>query len=281
MGLRCHINGNVGVWILRQVIMVLAAICAPALCLAEEITLGAGMAISVDEYLVEIDGEGIKTLLIMGKPSFDPEPFGPVPSDDYVQTVEPLCENLLANSWAAIEQEGISNIRIRWDFSPSQRDEEAAAAGITMTRFHEMRFKITPSRSCEPWPIAAGMEAMEPELPSSFAVRLAYVNTGARRDRLHMTYTTLQPLAEASNDLLERTARELCIIQADHILRRRAEYYPQLAYRSVEITMREPAEGTLPTRSAVVSHIFPVDSARCISGLSDILANAIRGPVDE
>ena len=259
--------------------MALVAISMPAAGLAEEVPLGAGMAISVDEYLVETDSEGIKTLLVMGKPTFDPEPFGPVPSDDYARAVEPLCENLVASSWATIEQEGISNMRVRWDFSPTQRNEEAAAAGITMSRFHEMRFKFTPSRACEPWPIAAGIESTEPELPSGFGLRLTYVDTGTRRDRLHMTYTTLQPLAEASDELVERTTRELCIIQADHVLERRAQYYPQLAYRSVEITLTDAAEGSLPSRSASVSHVFPVERARCVSGLSDMLADAIRGPV--
>jgi hypothetical protein len=262
---------------MKRLLIVLTTLAAPVAAYAEEVQLGAGLGIEIAEYLVETDGDGLKTLLVNGRPTFDPEPFGPVPSDDYARAVEPLCENLVTNSWPTIEREGISNLRIRWDFSPSHRDEEAASSGITVSRFHEMRFRITPDKSCQAWPIAAGLSEIEPALPGGFRLRLAYVDTGLRRDRLQMDYVALQPLSEASPDLLERTARELCILQADHVLERRAEYYPQLVYRSISITIADPAKGDVPARSTAITQTFPVEASRCVSGLSEILANAIRG----
>ncbi len=240
---------------------------------AETIPLGDGSTVTIDEYLIETDAEGRKLVVIRMRPDFDPEPYGPVPSDDFARVFEQLCENLVANSWDQLQAEQIGGVRVRWDFSPSQVNQDAAAAGITMSRFHEGLFEVRRDRSCLAMPLGVGLDNLAPPIPSGAPAKLEYIERGADPGDLRLTYRYSDNLLEADPAMLDRSAIELCIVHADPVLATRAQYYGQLASRTVTIVFhRDQGDGHVTERQVR----FPVRDGACATGLSPMLTDAIR-----
>ncbi|UYN98914.1 MAG: hypothetical protein KIT02_13375 [Devosia sp.] len=259
---------------IRNTLAAVAILClAPLLpALAQEVSLGDGSTATIEDYVIETDQEGRNILVIRAVPNFDPEPYGPVPSDDYARVMEQFCENVVGNSWAEIEAEDIGGVRVRWDFTPSQRDPELEASGITMTRFYEAVFEIRRDRTCLAMPLGVGLTDLAPPTPSGAPVKLEYIERGADPGDLRLTYRYNDDLLGADPDALERSAIELCILHADLVLETRAQYYAQLDSRSVTIAFSRP-QG--PGQTTVREVRFAVRNGKCATGLSAPLAQAI------
>lgn len=241
--------------------------------LAEEVSLGNGTTVTINEYLIETDGNGKKTLIVKAVPNFDPEPYGQVPSDDYARMVQPLCGNLVANSKAQLDEEGISAVRVRWDFTPSVRPEDTPE-NVTITRFHEMVFDIADNAPCIPKPLGVGLDNLAPALSADIKATLRWAEAGKTPGELALTYAVDSGLAALPLAELDRAALELCILHADLLLDARARYYAQLASRTVAITFVEGEEK--PGFELLRRVTFPVRDGRCDTGLSDTLTEAIR-----
>lgn len=241
--------------------------------IAEDIELGNGSSVTINEYLVETDGAGSKTLIVRAVPNFDPEPFGQVPSDNYARLVQPLCRNLVSNSAADLEEEGIGAVRVRWDFTPTKQEEDTPD-NITVTRFHEMVFDIAENAPCIPKPLGVGLDNLSPELSSDFAATLRWAESGPTPGELSLTYAVESGLAESSIDGLDRAAVELCILHADLLLEARSRYYTQLDSRTVAITFEQDEQ---KAGFELLRRItFPIRNGKCATGLSDMLTEVIR-----
>src|SRR5690606_6330846 len=123
-----------------------ACLCPSIPALAQEIALGDGSSITVDEYLIERSDLGVPTVLVMARPNFDPEPFGAVPSDDFARRVQPLCAGLVQESRESLEAENAQFVRIRWDFKPSY--DMGSPDWMEMSRFHEFLFALDENWMC-------------------------------------------------------------------------------------------------------------------------------------
>jgi len=258
---------------LALAVALLFASAAPSLAQPESVPLGDGSSVTVNQYLVETDGEGRKILVIRAEPEFDPEPYGPVPSDSYARVLKMFCDNLVNNSWDALQEDSITGVRVRWDFTPTQVNEEAKANGITFTRFHEALFELRRDRSCLLMPSSVRMDDLAPVLPSGAPAKLEYAEYGPYPGELRLTYRYGSSLLEADQAMLERSAIELCILHADGILKTHAQYYPQRDIRSVTIVYyRDEGQGQATTRQMS----FPVFDGVCQTGLSQMLTDAIR-----
>lgn len=240
---------------------------------AEPIPLGNGSTATVNEYLIETDAEGHRLLIVRATPDFDPEPYGQVPADNYARTMQQFCENLASNSWDKLMAEDIGGVRVRWDFTPSQKNEEAEAAGITLTRFHEALFELRSDHSCRAMPYSVRQSDLAPSLPSGAPAKLEYAEPGLTPGELRLTYRYNDDLLGADAGQLERAAIELCTLHADPILADRAKYYGQLkSYSVLVVFYREEDKGQVTERSVR----FPVRGNICDNGLSEPLKQAIR-----
>lgn len=239
----------------------------------EAVELGNGTSVVIEEYLIETDPNGHKTLVVRAVPNFDPEPFGEVPSDDYARRVRPLCINLVTHSAAALEENNIETVRVRWDFTPSRRDADLPA-NMTLTRFHEMLFDIADDAPCLPKPLGVGLDNLTPELSGGIVATLRWAEAGLTPGELSLTYSVESGLADISSSALDRTAMELCILHADLLLESRARYYSQLESRTVAITLEQDEEklGFELLRRVT----FSVRDDKCATGLSEMLTDAIR-----
>src|SRR5690606_33192630 len=65
------------------VALLLLTSATAAMAQDENIILGNGTSLTINEYLIETDPDGLKTVVVRAVPNFDPEPYGEVPSDDY------------------------------------------------------------------------------------------------------------------------------------------------------------------------------------------------------
>ncbi|WP_412051085.1 hypothetical protein ACK6D9_06660 [Hoeflea sp. Naph1] len=240
---------------------------------AETVELGNGASVTIEEYLIETDPNGHKTLVVRTVPNFDPEPFGKVPSDDYARQVRPLCTNLVNHSAAAIDENDIDTVRVRWDFPPSKSDDDLPE-NMTLTRFHEMVFDITDDAPCLPKPLGVGLNNLTPELSGGIVATLRWAEPGLTPGELSLTYAVDSGLADISVSALDRTALELCILHADLLLETRARYYSQLESRTVAITLEQEQEK--PGFELLRRVKFPVRDGKCATGLSEMLTDAIR-----
>jgi hypothetical protein len=252
----------------------LALVAAPTLAFAQDaVPMGDGRTITPGEFLVE-QGQPA-TLVFRMTPNFDPEPYGPVASDDYGRDFQQFCRNIVNNSWDALQAQGIGRIVIRWDFSPTHRP--ATENGITVTRFHEGLFELQPDRSCRPVPTGVGTDYIAPALPSGLPVRLEHLETGPTPWTLTMSYRLEQDPGTVPDDRLRNAAIELCLLHGDTALARRAQYFGVRDYASLTVTFFHdmPGAGGRPERRAR-SYAFDVLDAACVSGLSPVLAEAIK-----
>lgn len=238
----------------------------------EIIALGDGSTITVDDYLLETSDTGPTTIVIRARPNFDPEPFGAVPSDDFARKVQPLCSGLVQFSRAAIEEENVEAVRLRWDFDPSY--DTGAESGITISRFHEFVFALDGNLMCIPQPLGVGLDNLEPDLPSGLPVALRYIEPGPRARQLTLTYEVAAELADISTEKLENAAMELCILHADLVLAEQTRYYGQ---RETELVALAFAQSDGRGQELERRVLFGVEGNRCKTGLSQPLADAIRG----
>ena len=239
---------------------------------AEVIALGDGSSITVDEYLLETSDTGPTTIVVRARPNFDPEPFGAVPSDDFARKVQPLCAGLVQFSRAAIEEENVKTVRLRWDFDPTY--DTGATGGITISRFHEFVFALDENLMCIPQPLGVGLDNLEPDLPSGLPVMLRYIEPGPRARQLTLTYEVDADLAEISTEKLENAAIELCILHADVVLADESKYYTQ---RETELVSLAFAQSDGRGQELERRVLFGVEDHRCETGLSRQLTDAIRG----
>lgn len=239
----------------------------------ETVKLGDGTSVTIKEYLIETDSNGHKTLVVRAVPNFDPEPFGQVPADDYARRVQPLCTNLVTHSAAALEENNIETVRVRWDFTPSRRDEDLPE-NITLTRFHEMIFDVTDDAPCLPKPLGVGLDNLTPELSGNIVATLRWAEAGLTPGELSLTYSVESGLAEILVSTLELAAMELCILHADLLLEFRARYYSQLESKTVAITLEQ--DEAKPGHELLRRVRFPVQDGNCATGLNEMLTNAIR-----
>lgn len=244
-----------------------------ALAQDESIILGNGTSLTITDYLIETDPDGYKTVVVRAVPNFDPEPFGEVPSDHYARMVQPLCGNLVANSAEALQEQDISAVRVRWDFTPSRRDDDVPA-NMTLTRFHEMVFDIADGAPCTPKPLGVGLDNLAPDLSAAIKATLRWAEPGLTPGQLSLTYAVDAGLADISTPDLDRAAIELCILHADILLEARARYYSQLYSRTVAITFEQEEDQSGFELLRRVT--FPVQDGKCGTGLSQMLTEAIR-----
>jgi hypothetical protein len=245
------------------------------LALAQEpeiIELGNGTSLTINEYLIETDDTGYKTLVIKTSPNFNPEPFGEMPSDDFARLMQPLCGNLVDNSADTLEQEGISAVRLRWDFTPERSAD--MPDNMTLSRFHEWVFDIADNAPCVPKPLGVGLDNLTPDLSTDISPTLRWAEAGLTPGELSLTYAVETGLEDISASELDRAAIELCILHADTLLETRAQYYEQLYSRSVAITFEQDDEK--PGFKLMRRVTFGVQKGRCATGLSDMLTEAIR-----
>lgn len=238
----------------------------------EIIALGDGSTITVDDYFLETSDTGPTTIVIRARPNFDPEPFGAVPSDDFARKVQPLCSGLLQFSRAAVEEENVEAVRLRWDFDPSY--DTGAESGITISRFHDFVFALDGNLMCIPQPLGVGPDNLEPDLPSGLPVALRYIEPGPRARQLTLTYEVAAELADISTEKLENAAIELCILHADLVLAEQKRYYGQRETELVALAFVQ-ADGRGQELERRV--LFGVEGNRCNTGLSQQLSDAIRG----
>lgn len=244
-----------------------------ALAQDDNIILGNGTSVTINEYLIETDPDGRKTVVVRAEPNFDPEPYGEVPSDDYARIVQPLCGNLVVTSAQALQEQDISAVRIRWDFTPSKRDEDMPD-NMTLTRFHEMVFDIADNAACTPKPLGVGLDNLSPDLSTEIEPTLRWAEPGLTPGELSLTYAVDANLAEIPASELDRAAIELCILHADILLETRARYYSQLYSRTVAITFEQ--DEVKPGVELLRRAIFPVRDGQCQTGLNEIQTEAIR-----
>lgn len=245
------------------------------IALAQEqdvIELGNGTSLTINEYLIETDGTGYKTLVVRTVPNFNPEPFGEMPSDDFARLMQPLCGNLLVNSADTLEQEGISAVRLRWDFTPERTAD--MPENMTFSRFHEWVFDIADNAPCVPKPLGVGLDNLTPDLSTDIRPTLRWAEAGLTPGELSLTYAVDTGLEEIALSELDRAAIELCILHADILLETREQYYEQLYSRSIAITFEQDGE---KAGYALLRRVtFGVENGRCATGLSDMLTEAIR-----
>lgn len=241
---------------------------------AEIIALGDGATITVEDYLLETSDTGPTTIVVKARPNFDPEPFGAVPSDHFARKVQPLCSGLVQFSRAAIEEEDATAVRIRWDFDPTY--DTGAEGGVTISRFHEFVFALDGNLMCIPQPLGVGPDNLEPDLPSGLPVVLRYIEPGPRARQLTLTYEVAAELADISTEKLENAAIELCILHADLVLAEQNRYYGQ---RETELVALAFAQSDGRGQELERRVLFGVEGNRCKTGLSQPLADAIRGMV--
>lgn len=239
---------------------------------AEVIALGDGSTITVEDYLLETSETGPTTIVVKARPNFDPEPFGAVPSDDFARKMQPLCSGLVQFSRAAIEEENAKAIRIRWDFDPTY--DTGAPGAVTITRFHEFLFALDENLMCIPQPLGVGLDNLEPSLPSGLPVVLRYIEPGPRARQLTLTYEVDADLADISTEKLENAAIELCILHADIVLDEQNKYYSQ---RQTELVALAFAQADGRGQELERRMLFGVEGNRCDTGLSQQLADVIRG----
>ena len=261
----------------RLVLFTVAALLAFSMSFAsaqeaEIIALGDGSTITVEEYLLETSDAGRTTIVVRALPNFDPEPFGAVPSDDFARRVQPLCSGLVQFSREAIEEENVTAVRIRWDFDPTY--DTGTEGGITISRFHEFVFALDENLMCIPQPLGVGLDNLEPDLPSGLAVALRYIEPGPRARQLTLTYEVAAELTDISSEKLENAAIELCILHADLVLGDQRKYYTQ---RETELVALAFAQSDGRGQEMERRVLFGVADYRCKSGLSQPLADAIRG----
>ena len=238
----------------------------------EVIALGDGSTITVEDYLLETSDTGPTTIVVKARPNFDPEPFGAVPSDDFARKVQPLCSGLVQFSRAAIEEENAKAVRIRWDFDPTY--DTGATGAVTISRFHEFLFALDENLMCIPQPLGVGLDNLEPSLPSGLPVVLRYIEPGPRARQLTLTYEVDADLADLSTEKLENAAIELCILHADIVLDEQNRYYDQ---RETELVALAFAQSDGRGQELERRVLFGVEGNRCNTGLSQQLADAIRG----
>lgn len=238
----------------------------------ETVELGNGASVTVEEYLVETSQEGHKTLVVRTVPNFDPEPFGKVPADDYARRAQPICTKIVNYSSDALDEHKIETVRIRWDFTPSNRDAEMPE-NMTLTRFHEMAFDVTNDAPCLPMPYGVRHDILAPELSGDIVPTLRWAEPGLTPGELSLTYSVETGLADISSDSLERIAIELCILHGDFLLETRARYYSQLESRTVAITLAQ--NDGKPGYQLLRRVTFPVKDDKCVTGLSEMLTEAI------
>ncbi len=238
----------------------------------EVIALGDGSTITVEDYLLETSDTGPTTIVVKARPNFDPEPFGAVPSDDFARKVQPLCSGLVQFSRAAIEEENAKAVRIRWDFDPTY--DTGATGAVTISRFHEFLFALDENLMCIPQPLGVGLDNLEPSLPSGLPVVLRYIEPGPRARQLTLTYEVDADLADLSTEKLENAAIELCILHADIVLDEQNQYYDQ---RETELVALAFAQSDGRGQELERRVLFGVEGNRCNTGLSQQLADAIRG----
>jgi hypothetical protein len=272
--IKANLTSTVSIAMRCFVALLLLTSATAAMAQGENIILGNGTSLTINEYLIETDHDGLKTVVVRAVPNFDPEPYGEVPSDDYARMVQPLCGNLVANSAEALQEQDVSAVRIRWDFTPSQRDEDLPA-NMTMTRFHEMVFDIADNAPCTPRPLGVGLDNLSPDLSADIKATLRWAEPGLTPGELSLTYAVDTGLGEISPSELDRAAMELCILHADILLEARARYYSQLYSRTVAITFEQDEEK--PGVELLRRVIFPVRDGQCGTGLSELLTEAIRG----
>ncbi|WP_417307615.1 hypothetical protein [Devosia sp.] len=254
------------------VLAAFAALMTGTAMAQETVPMGNGTTVTINEYLIETPNDGgPKTLIVKGVPNFDPEPYGQVPADNYARYARQLCQNLVNNSWAQLQEEGVATVRVRYDFTPTKPANEPPE-GVTVTRFHEMRYALADDRTCDPMPY--GVREVAPAIPSDVGAVLKYVEYGPDPRELKLTYR----LGDSSQpaDKLERAAIELCIVHADPILADRAKYYTQLEPDYVTIAF---VSGTVQNEREDRIR-FPIQGDRCVSGLSDMLVEGIRGEAE-
>lgn len=263
-------------WVLTLALLASPPAMLPpnAVIAAETVGLGDGASIDILEYLIETSPNGHKTVVVMAKPNFDPEPFGAVPSDNFARRVEPLCAGLVGNSRDSLEAEGVGSVRVRWDFEPSY--DTGSPSEIKISRFHEFVYDIDENWKCIPRPLGVGLDNLSPKLPSGLDVSLRYIEQGPRARQLALTYQSALPLEEVSDEVLENAAIELCIVHGDLILADRRRYYEQLEAGLVSIGFVQTDDRGMELERRV---LFGVLDDSCNTGLSSTLADAIRETV--
>ena len=229
--------------------------------------------VEVTDYTIREDLDGIRTIFIETVPDFDPEPFGPVPSDDDARLYMPLCEMLVANSWDALVEEAIDFVQIRSKFTPSTADADLPE-NITFFRFHDMLYGLTEDGQCLPNPLGAGRNNLSPQLPSGVEVRLAFAESSPTPRQLVLSYVTERQLDEISAESLASAAMELCILHADIFLADRTQYYPQIETETIMIAFT--AGRDVQGRALAIDFVFDVNDGRCDTGLSAQMSEIIR-----
>jgi hypothetical protein len=254
----------------------LALVVFPAFASAQDaVPLGDGRTITPGEFLVESAPGQPATLIFLMTPNFDPEPYGPISSDDFGRDFQQFCQNIVANSWDALQAQGIGRVVTRWDFTPTL--SPATQNGITVTRFHEGLFELLPDRTCRPVPVGVGTDYVTPALPSGLPVRLEHLETGPTPRTLSLAYRLDQDPGLLPDDQVRNAAIELCLLHGDKALAQRAQYFGVRDYASLTVTFfhDSPGAGGRPERRAR-SFDFDVVDAACVSGLSPVLAEAIK-----
>ncbi|MGJ8528750.1 hypothetical protein [Maritalea sp.] len=235
------------------------------------VPLGDGSHFIIEEYLIETNNDtGELTLLVRGKPDFQPELFGSIPADFFARTFEPLCKNLVQNSWEQLDEKKIRKTRIRWDFTPATRPE-GLGEDVKWTRFHEVDFAIGEDKTCTPKPLSVAQNNLSPKMPSGLGVALRYVEQGDEWGELQLVYALDEPEQLRNVPLIRSAAMELCLIHADGILEQRFKYYTQLETVSVAVQFEQKNN----ERVSIERFIFPVVNQKCEAGLSDVLKSYI------
>ena len=257
------------------VLAAFAALTTGTAMAQETVPMGNGTDVTITEYLIETPNDGgAKTLIVKGVPNFDPEPYGQVPADNYARFARQLCQNLVNNSWDQLRDQDVGMVRVRYDFTPT-RPADAPPEGVTVSRFHEMRYALADDKSCDPMPY--GVADLAPKIPSDIGAVAKYIEYGPGPRELTLTYA-VDKLAELPVDRIDRAAIELCIVHADPVLADRARYYQQLVPDQVVIAF---VDSELATRGHELEHRvrFAANQDGCVSGLSDMLADGIRSEV--
>lgn len=256
---------------MRLTATTLALALAAAPLAAEEVTLSDGRTVTGGGFELETRNDtGVKTLIFNMVPNFDPEPVGELPSDDFARLHETLCNALVRANAEAIGRDGITRFRARWQWTPEQ-DPENVAAGITVTRSHQNDFEIGEDLTCRPIPSEVLPEDVALTTPTGLGVRLRYAETHPETGNLDLVYEIDRPLADASKDLLQNAAMELCVLHADGVLAHRAKYYGHLGHEHVVIVFAESGPG-----AGNHGYRFRVENDACVSGLSADLVDFIR-----
>ena len=247
----------------------LLTLVAPVM--AEEVSLSNGQTATAKGFEIETqNATGVKTLVLNMAPNFDPEPNGVLPSDDFARVHEALCNDMARINEGLIREHGVSRFRARWKWTPEQTAENQAA-GITVTRSHQSDFELDDNLGCVPVPNEVRPDDVAMTTPTGLDVRLRYVETNDETGNLDLIYDVGQPLDEIADQVLDNSARELCILHADGVLEHRKKYYDRLGYDVVAIVFAQEQP-----RSVTRGFLFGVDGATCKSGLSPAIADTIR-----